>query len=142
MVQRRALERQAAVNVGAALLDEYLDLKEKLGPLEKRLGEVRDQLRDLVTEHGHFVDEERGVIVRVEPRFRKEYDAERLVTAFPRLGHCVKPAVDADQLEACVMAGMVTETELERSGVLTRSLHSRALIVKPLGQRPAGQPRG
>ncbi len=41
-------------------------------------------------------------------------------------------------MEACVTAGMVTETELERSGVLTRSLHSRALIVKPLGQRPAG----
>ncbi len=42
------------------------------------------------------------------------------------------------QLEACVTAGMVTETELERAGVLTRSLHSRALIVKPLGQRPTG----
>ena len=41
-------------------------------------------------------------------------------------------------MEAGVTAGMVTETELERSGVLTRSLHSRALIVKPLGQRPAG----
>ncbi len=40
--------------------------------------------------------------------------------------------------EACVTAGMVTETELEREGVLTRTLHSRALIVKPLGQRPAG----
>ncbi len=38
-------------------------------------------------------------------------------------------------------AGMVTETELERSGVLTRSLHSRALIVRPLGQRPAGVTR-
>ena len=43
--------------------------------------------------------------------------------------------MDTGQLEACVTAGMVTETELERSGVLTRSLHSRALIVKPLGQR-------
>ena len=135
MMQGRALERQATVNVGAALLDEYLDLKEKLGPLEKRLGEVRDHLRDLVTEHGHFVDEDRGVIVRVEPRFRKEYDAERLIAAFPRLGHCVKPAVDADQLEACLRAGMVTEGELERGGVLTPTLHSRALIVKPLGER-------
>ena len=37
--------------------------------------------------------------------------------------------------------GMVTERELERSGVLTRSLHSRALIVKPLGQRLAGVAR-
>ncbi len=61
-----------------------------------------------------------------------------LVAVFPRLAGCVKSAVDTDQLEACVTAGMVTETELERSGVLTRSLHSRALIVKPLGQRPAG----
>ena len=33
-------------------------------------------------------------------------------------------------------AVMVAETGLEREGVLTRSLHSRALIVKPLGQRP------
>jgi hypothetical protein len=72
-------------------------------------------------------------MVRVETRFRKEYDPERLVAVFPRLAGCVKSAVDTGQLEACVTAGMVTETELERAGVLTRSLHSRALIVKPLG---------
>ena len=141
MPQKQTSEKPAGTNVAAALLDEYLELKGKLGPLEKRLGEVRDRLRDLVTEHGHFVDELRGVMVRVEPRFRKEYDAERLVAVFPRLARCVKSAVDTDQLEACVTAGMVTETELERAGVLTRSLHSRALIVKPLGQRPAGLAR-
>ncbi len=138
MVDERILERPAGTDVGAALLDEYLELKEELGPLEKRLGEVRDRLRDVVTEHGHFVDEARCVAVHVEPRFRKEYDAERLTAAFPRLAVCIKPSVDVAQLEACVTAGMVTETELEREGVLTRSLHSRALIVKPLGQRPAG----
>jgi hypothetical protein len=37
---------------------------------------------------------------------------------------------------------MSTETELERQGILTRTLHSRALVVKPLVkplvQRPAG----
>jgi hypothetical protein len=136
-MQREAItERPAAIDVRARLLDEYLELKEKLGPLEKRLGDVRDLLRDMVTEHGHFVDEVRGVAVRVEPRFRKEYDADRLIAVFPRLAGCVKSAVDTGQLEACVTAGMVTETELERAGVLTRSLHSRALIVKPLGQPP------
>ncbi len=135
MVEERTLERPAGVNVGAALLDEYMELKGELGPLEKRLGEVRDRLRDLVTEHGHFVDEVRGVAVHVEPRFRKEYDAELLLAVFPRLAGCVKSAVDTGQLEACVTVGMVTETELERAGVLTRSLHSRALIVKPLGNR-------
>jgi hypothetical protein len=124
----------AGTDIREVLLEEYLDLKEKLNPLEKRLAQVRDLLRDLVTEHGHFVDEVRGVAVRVEGRFRKEYDAERLLVAFPRLAACVKPAVGAAQLEACVTAGMVTETELERAGVLTRSLHSRALIVKPLGR--------
>jgi hypothetical protein len=122
-------------DVREALLEEYLDLKERLNPLEKRLAQVRDLLRDLVTEHGHFVDEVRGVAVRVEPRFRKEYDAERLVDAFPRMAGCVKPAVESAQLEACVRAGMVTETELERAGVLTRALHSRAVVVKPLGMR-------
>jgi hypothetical protein len=136
MVREQTAGRRTGTNVGATLLDEYLDLKERLGPLEKRLAEVRDRLRDLVTEHGHFVDELRGVMVRVEPRFRKEYDAQRLAAAFPRLAGCVRPAVDSGQLEACVTAGMVTETELERAGVLTRSLHSRALIVKPLGQPP------
>ncbi len=138
MVEERISERPAGTDVGAALLDEYLELKEELGPLEKRLGEVRDRLRDLVTEHGHFVDEARGVAVHVEPRFRKEYDAERLVAVFPRLAGCVKSAVDKGQLEACVTAGMVTETELEREGVLTKALHSRALVVKPLGQGPVG----
>ena len=138
MVEERTLEQPAGIDVGAALLDEYLELKEKLGPLEKRLDEVRDRLRDLVTEHGHFIGELRGVSVHVEPRFRKEYDADGLTAAFPRLAGCVKPSVDVAQLEACLRAGMVTDTELERAGVLTRSLHSRALIVKPLGQRPVG----
>ena len=141
MLGERILERPAGTDVGAALLDEYLELKEKLAPLEKRLDEVRDRLRDLVTEHGHFIDEVRGVAVHVEPRFRKEYDAERLVAVFPRLAGCVKSAVDTGQLEACLRAGMVTETELEREGVLTRTLHARALVVKPLGQRPSGLAR-
>jgi len=57
------------------------------------------------------------------------------------LAGCVKSAVDVAQLEACVTAGMVTETELEREGVLTRTLHARALVVKPLGQRPSGLAR-
>jgi hypothetical protein len=135
-VRKQTKGRSVGRDVAAALLDEYLDLKERLDPLEKRLAQVRDLLRDLITEHGHFVDEERGVAVHVEPRFRKGYDAERLLDAFPRLATCVKPAVDASQLEACVRAGMVTETELEREGVLTRALHSRALVVKPLGKPP------
>jgi hypothetical protein len=71
----------------------------------------------------------------VEPRFRKEYDAERLAASFPRLTGCIKPAVNAEQLEACLRAGMVTEGELERDGVLIRTLHSRALMVRPLGAR-------
>ena len=134
MKGERILERPAGTNVGAALLDEYLELKGELGSLEKRLGAVRDRLRDLVTEHGHFVDEVRGVAVHVEPRFRKEYDAERLTAAFPRLAGCIKPSVDVAQLDACLRAGMVNDTELEREVVLMRSLHSRALIVKPLEQ--------
>jgi hypothetical protein len=119
-----------------ALLDEYLELKEQVTPLEKRLSRVKDQLRDLVTEEGHFVDELRGVGVHVEPRFRKEYDADRLALAFPQLKACIKPAVDVDQLSACVAAGMVTESELEREGILCRTLHSRALVVKTI-PRPA-----
>jgi len=39
-------------------------------------------------------------------------------------------------MEKCLRAAMSSDTELERQGVLTRSLHSRALIVKPLGHRP------
>jgi hypothetical protein len=125
----------AGRDVGGRLLEEYLELKEQLGPLEKRLEQVRDRLRDLVTERGHFVDETRGVVVCVEPRFRKEYDAERLAASFPRLTGCIKPAVNTEQLEACLRAGMVTEGELERDGVLIRTLHSRALMVRPLGPR-------
>ena len=131
-ILREEMNGRPSGDVAGRLLDEYLELKEQLAPLEKRLEKVRDLLRDLVTEHGHFVDEIRGVMVRVEPRFRKEYDAERLAAAFPRLAGCIRPAVDVAQLEACLRAGMVTEVELEREGVLTRTLHSRALVVKPL----------
>jgi hypothetical protein len=125
----------SGTDVGSRLLAEYLELKEQLAPLEKRLEQVRDRLRDLVTERGHFVDETRGVVVSVEPRFRKEYDAERLAASFPRLTGCIQPAVNTEQLEACLRAGMVTEGELERDGVLIRTLHSRALMVRPLGAR-------
>ncbi len=125
----------AGTDVGGRLLEEYLELRDLLGPLEKRLEQVRDRLRDLVTERGHFVDETRGVVVSVEPRFRKEYDADRLAASFPRLTGCIKPAVNTEQLEACLRAGMVTEGELEREGVLIRTLHSRALMVRPLGAR-------
>ena len=98
---------------------------------------MRDRLRDLVTEHGHFIDEVRGVSVHVEPRFRKEYDADGLTAAFPRLAGCVKASVDVAQMEACLRAGMVTDTELEREEVLTRTLHSRTLIVKFIrGRKP------
>ena len=133
MLSERSGVPPAGTDAGGRLLEEYLELKEQLAPLEKRLEVVRDRLRDLVTERGHFVDETRGVLVSVEPRFRKEYDAERLAAAFPRLSGCIRPAVDADQLEACLRAGMVTEGELEREGVIARTLHSRALIVRPLG---------
>src|SRR2546425_6734320 len=128
-------------DIRARLLDEYLELKERLSPLEKRLEEVRDRLKDLVTEHGHFVDELRGVLVRVEPRFRKEYDPEKLQASYPRLRACVRPSVDIAQLDACLRAGMVTETELEREGVMTRALQSRALVVKPLLQRHSERAR-
>ena len=60
------------------------------------------------------MDEVPGVVVHVEARFRKEYDAERLVAVFPRLDRCVKSAVDTGQLEGCLRPGMVTDTELER----------------------------
>ena|SRR2546425_11111232 len=116
----------------AALLEEYVELNERVNPLEKRLRQIRDQLRDIVTEEGHFVDELRGVGVHVEARFRKEYDPDRLSVAFPQLAACIRPAVDVNQLEACVAAGMVTERELEREGVLFRTLHSRALVVKKI----------
>lgn len=138
MVRDATNGRPGGMNATATLVDEYLDLKEKLEPLEKRLEQVKNVLKDLVTEEGPFVDEVRGVTVYLQPRFRKEYDAERLLAAFPRLEGCVKPAVDVTQLEACLRSGMATEGQLERAGVLTRALHSRALIVKPLeGRRTA-----
>ncbi len=54
MVEEQTLERPAGTDVGTALLDEYMEIKGELSPLEKRLREVRDRLRDLVTEHGPF----------------------------------------------------------------------------------------
>src|SRR5438094_10457938 len=93
----------------AALLEEYLELKERVNPLEKRLSQVRDKLRDLVTEEGHFVDELRGVGVYVEARFRKEYDPDRLAVGFPQLAACIRPVVDVNQLEACRAVALVRE---------------------------------
>jgi len=61
-------ERTGAVSAVPALVDEYLDLKEKLEPLEKRLQQVKNLLKDLVTEESLFVDELRGVTVYLQPR--------------------------------------------------------------------------
>lgn len=128
-------ERTGGMNPSAALVDEYLDLKEKLEPLQMRLEQVKNLLKDLVTEEGPFVDEFRSVTVYLQPRFRKEYDPERLLATFPHLAGCVRPVVDVTQLRPCLRSGMATERQLERAGVLTRALHSRALIVKPLEGR-------
>ncbi len=46
MVEEQTLERPTGVDVGTALLDEYMELKGELGPLEKRRREVRDRLRE------------------------------------------------------------------------------------------------
>ena len=139
MVLNATDEQVGGMNLSADLVDQYLDLKEKLDPLQKRLEQVKNLLKDLVTEEGPFVDELRGVTVYLQPRFRKEYDAERLLATFPHLAGCVTPAVDASQLEACLRSGMATEGQLERAGILTRALHSRALIVKPLEGRRTTQ---
>ena len=141
MVLNATDEQVGGMNLSADLVDQYLDLKEKLDPLQKRLEQVKNLLKDLVTEEGPFVDELRGVTVYLQPRFRKEYDAERLLATFPRLAGCVSAAVDVSQLEACLRSGMATEGQLERAGILTRALHSRALIVKPLeGRRTTWAP--
>src|SRR2546422_8789967 len=103
-------------DIRAALLDEYLELKERVNPLEKRLSQVRDQLRDIVTEEGHFVDELRGVGVHVEARFRKEYDPDRLAGAVPQIVSCLRPAGEGAPLEAPRAAGVGTERGVERDG--------------------------
>src|SRR6266516_4604707 len=59
---------RTGIDVRSSLLDEYLDLKERVKPLEKRLEEVRDRLLDLVTEHGHFIDEVRSESVCASSR--------------------------------------------------------------------------
>ena len=46
----------------------------------------------------------RDVTLYVQPRFRKKYDAERLLATLPRLDGFVRPAVDVAQLEACLRA--------------------------------------
>ncbi len=37
MVEEQTLDRPAGIDVRVALLDEYLELKGELGPLEKRM---------------------------------------------------------------------------------------------------------
>jgi hypothetical protein len=91
------------------------------------------------------------VIVRVEPRFRKEYDPERLRAAFPLLAGCINPSVDVAQLEGCLRAGMVTDTELERQassrdpftpGPLSSSLwgSGRQALAWPSDDAQCGRP--
>src|SRR3989442_5542996 len=67
-----------SIDVRSRLLDEYLDLKERVKPLEKRLEEVRDRLLDLVAEHGHLIDEVRSWRVRIQSRLCKAFDTEPL----------------------------------------------------------------
>src|SRR5438876_3533111 len=108
---------RTGIDVRSRLLDEYLDLKERVKPLEKRLEEVRDRLLDLVTEHGHFIDEVRSVSVRIEPRFGKEYDSERLAEAFPRLAGGLNLAAAVLRLGLGWRPGWVPGGEWGREGV-------------------------
>src|SRR2546421_1301862 len=115
-------------DIRAALLDEYLELEERVNPLEKRLSQVRDQLRDIVTEEGHFVDELRGVGVHVEARFRKEYDPDRLAGAVPQLAARIRPAGGLAQLGARGAGGVGTEKELGGGGGVFRNLPLRGPV--------------
>src|SRR2546427_11868943 len=67
-----------SIDVRSRLLDEYLDLKERVKPLEKRLEEVKDRLLDLVTENRHFFDCGRPMSVRLAPRLGQELRLWRL----------------------------------------------------------------
>src|SRR5437899_11340106 len=65
------------IDVRSRLLDEYLDLKERVKPLETRPEGVRDRLLDLVTETGNFIDAVRFESDCIAPRFGHDYDGER-----------------------------------------------------------------
>jgi len=52
-------------------------------------------------------------------RMDQQASPSGFLAAFPCPAGRVKPADDAGQLQACLRAGMVTEGDLERTGVLT-----------------------
>ena len=126
-------------DVRPLLLDEYLELKRQLDPLEKRYEQVKKLLKDIITKSGPYTDEDRGVVAYLQDRNRTEYDIDGLRKHFPNVARgVIVEQVDAERMKQALALGELTETELDALGVRIRSTHSRALIVEALkGVRPA-----
>jgi len=120
-------------DVRPLLLDEYLELKRQIGPLEDRMEKVKGLLKDIIIKDGPYTDEDRGVVLRLQDRNRTEYDLDGLRKHFPNVARgVIVEQVDADRMKQAIALGEVTESELDAEGIRTRSTYARALIVEPL----------
>ena len=120
-------------DVRPLLLDEYLELKRQIGPLEDRMEKVKGLLKDIIIKDGPYTDEDRGVVLRLQDRNRTEYDLDGLRKHFPNVARgVIVEQVDADRMKQAIALGEVTESELDAEGIRIRSTYARALIVEPL----------
>ena len=120
-------------DVRPLLLDEYLELKRQIGPLEDRIEKVKGLLKDIVLKGGPYTDEDRGVVLRLQDRNRTEYDLDGLRKHFPNVARgVIVEQVDPDRMKQAIALGEVTESELDAEGIRIRSTYARALIVEPL----------
>ena len=120
-------------DVRPLLLDEYLELKRQIGPLEDRMEKVKGLLKDIIIKDGPYTDEDRGVVLRLQDRNRTEYDLDGLRKHFPNVARgVIVEQVDPDRMKQAIALGEVTESELDAEGIRIRSTYARALIVEPL----------
>ena len=118
-------------DVRPLLLDEYLELKRQLDPLEKRCEQVKKLLKDIIVVDGPYTDEDRGVVVYLQDRNRIQYDIAGLREQFPNVARgVVIEVVDPEMMKQAIALGEVTESELDAHGVRIRHTYSRALMVE------------
>ena len=104
-------------DVRPLLLDEYLELKRQIKPLEDRMDKVKGLLKDIITKDGPYTDEDRGVVAYLQDRNRTEYDLKGLREHFPNVARgVIVEQGDAERMKQAIALGANTETEMEAAG--------------------------
>lgn len=123
------------------LADEYLALRDEIGPMDARRKRLRDMILPLLEgAGGSFTDEARGVrlVLKRAPR-GFSYDPSALYKLVQdgklhqrEFDNLLVTSIDAKKLEVLLKKGLITDRDIQRAGAKVPSRIEERLEVEPL----------